>query len=148
MKVAIVGSKKTTEKQLEEAIQASTFKVTSFIVAEQGGIDLLVTDYVNNLDLDVEIDSYAIQWDDLSAENAVVLTNKWGKQYNKNAPANRTAKIIDDCDAMIILDDEEIEANQCKRKIEGTDKPYYVHSVLNKTVAGIALNNEGYIYEF
>ena len=146
MRVAVVGAKTVKKEQVLEAIQASTFKVDSFITAEGSEIDNIINEYAQSKKLEVE--SYGINWNDLSGDNVSIATNKWGKEYNKNAPANRTAEIVDDCDAMIIIDDNEIEANQCKRKIEASGKPSYIYSLIRKSFAGVSANAEGYIYEF
>ena len=146
MKVAIVGAKTATKEQILEAIQASTFKIDSFITAEGSEIDNIINEYAQSKQLKVA--SYGINWNDLSGDNVSIAINKWDKPYNKNAPANRTADIVNDCDAMIIIDDNEIEANQCKRKIESSGKPSYIYSLIRKSFGGMKANAEGYIYEF
>jgi len=146
LKVAVVGAKIVKKEQVLDAIQASTFKIDSFITAEGSEIDNIVHEYAQSKKLEVE--SYGINWNDLSGDNVSIAINKWNKEYNKNAPANRTAAMVDDCDAMIIIDDNEIEANQCKRKIESSGKPSYVYSLIRKSFAGVTANTEGYIYEF
>lgn len=146
MIVAVVGAKKVSKQKVVEAVQNSSFKITSFIVSEKGDIDDHISDY--GMSKRIEVDRYSIEWNVLDVPGAVIAENSWGKKYNKNAPMDRSNRILEDCEALIIIDDGEIEAKQCIRKSKEYDKPVYIYPLIQKSVAGMTVNAEGYIYEF
>jgi hypothetical protein len=144
MKIAITGAKTVTKKDVVKAIEASTFKPSSFITMENTQIEDIISEYSASKKLEYE--SYSIEWNDLDAPGAEIAINKWDKEFNKNAPNYRTDRVIEECDAMIIIDDGGIEARSSLTKIKKTDKSYYVYSLMSTNVNGLA--STGYIYKF
>lgn len=144
MKIAITGAKTVTKKDVVKAIEASTFKPSSFITMENTQIEDVISEYSASKKLEYE--SYSIEWNDLDAPGAEIAINKWDKEFNKNAPNYRTDRVIEECDAMIIIDDGGIEARSSLTKIKKTDKSYYVYSLMSTNVNGLA--STGYIYKF
>jgi len=136
VKVAILGSKNAKDKDIVEAIQASTYKVTELLVATKTGIDEVVQRYADKNKLPIEY--FGINWDDLEVEGAVIAVNSWGKQYNKAAPAMRTQQIVESSDAVIIIDDGEVEARFCTKKAQELGINFYTHSLINKTEGSYA----------
>lgn len=147
MKVAIVGPREITDyKVVVDAIKASTFKITEVVSGGAKGIDSLAEKYADDNGLEKTV--FEALWNDLSHPDAVIKTNAWGKQYDNNAGFRRNQQIVDYCDAMIAIDNGSSGTGDSIKKMKLTDKPLYIHSLINKSETNYANANSGYVYEF
>jgi len=105
-KVIIAGSRDITDFDLvsniiESAIKELNIKVTEVVCGECRGVDLLGKKWGEQNG--VNIISFPAKWDDISAPNAIIKTNRYGKKYNANAGFSRNQDMADYADALIAI---------------------------------------------
>lgn len=92
MKVIVAGSRHITDYQLVSQIISNTIdkyniQVTEIVSGCAGGVDSLGEQWA--LENGIKVEPMPAEWDDLTAPNALIKTNKWGKEYNARAGYQR-----------------------------------------------------------
>ena len=103
MKTIIAGSRDVDDYSIiEEAIADSEFKITEVVSGGAKGADQLGEEWalLNN----VPVKKFIPDWDDVSSPDAVVKTNKWGKEYNAKAGFIRNTEMAEYAEALIAID--------------------------------------------
>ena len=101
MKTIIAGSRTIQDlATIEEAIQKSKFHITSIVSGGAKGVDTLAETWakINNVPCQV----FPADWKNLTAPNAFVKTNSYGK-YNALAGMDRNKKMAKEGDALIAI---------------------------------------------
>lgn len=92
MKVIVAGSRSITDYQLVSQIISNTInkyniQVTEIVSGCAGGVDSLGEQWA--LENGIKVEPMPAEWDDLTVPNALIKTNKWGKEYNARAGYQR-----------------------------------------------------------
>jgi hypothetical protein len=98
MKLAVVGSRDFKDYNRMKSILDA--KVIDLIISGgAGGADALAKKYAE--EENVPYQEFPAKWNDLNHPEALVRTNKWGKQYDAKAGFRRNQDIVDAADALI-----------------------------------------------
>lgn len=101
-RVAVVGSRTFKDiKYLERILEEITAFIGEFVVVSGGaeGADTLAVQWSEARGGYPTV--YPAAWGDLSHPDAVIKTNKHGKQYDALAGYRRNQQIVDDCDLVV-----------------------------------------------
>lgn len=102
MKVAVIGSRiftnyKLMENKLDKLHQLRP--ITEIVSGGATGADELSEVWAELNDIPTKI--FLPNWDDISAPDAVVKNNRWGKPYDSKAGFRRNAKIAEYADIIV-----------------------------------------------
>ena len=106
MKVIVAGSRHITDYQLVSQVITNTInkydiKVTEIVSGCALGIDSLGEQWA--LENGIPVDPCPAEWDDLTVPNALIKTNKWGKEYNARAGYQRNELMAERGDVLIAI---------------------------------------------
>lgn len=106
MKVIVAGSRHITDYELVSQVISNTInkydiQVTEIVSGCAGGVDALGEQWA--LENDIPVDPYPAEWDDVTAPNALVKTNKWDKEYNARAGFQRNELMANNGDILIAI---------------------------------------------
>ncbi|KKL16418.1 hypothetical protein LCGC14_2495760 [marine sediment metagenome] len=110
MKVIIAGSRQIMNYQLVSAVISNTLskyniQITEIVSGCAGGVDTLGEQWA--LEHGVKVEPFPALWDDITVPNALIRTNKFGKQYNARAGFQRNEKMAQYGDVLIAVWDGE-----------------------------------------
>jgi len=96
MKVIVAGSRHITDYQLVSQVISNTISkynisVTEIVSGCADGPDTLGEQWA--LENGIKVEPFEIDWNDITVPNALIKTNKWGKQYNARAGFQRNERI-------------------------------------------------------
>src|SRR5688572_16983646 len=103
MIVAIVGDDQMSSndvKMVQDAVNASGYKVDRVVSGGAKGADTSAVRWAKSKS--IEYVEHLAKWKDLTAPDAVIRTGPYGK-YDANAGFRRNQLIVDDSDAVIVL---------------------------------------------
>ena len=106
MKVIVAGSRHITDYQLVSSIITNTIQkynieVTEIVSGCANGVDALGEQWA--LENGIKVEPMQAEWDDITVPNALVKTNKWGKEYNAKAGFQRNEAMAAYGDILIAI---------------------------------------------
>lgn len=102
MKTIIAGSRDITDyNTVAMAIKNSGFKITEVVSGQARGVDTVGEVWAKSNGIPIK--TFKPNWDDITADGAVVKTNKYGKKYNAMAGFQRNQEMADYADALIAI---------------------------------------------
>jgi hypothetical protein len=106
MKVIVAGSRHITDYQLVSSVITNTLAKYNIQIAEivsgcAGGVDSLGEQWA--LENGIKVEPMPAEWDDLTVPNALIKTNKWGKEYNARAGFQRNERMAVYGDVLIAI---------------------------------------------
>ena len=106
MKVIVAGSRHITDYQLVSSVITNTINKYDIKVAEivsgcAAGPDSLGEQWA--LENGIKVEPFDPNWDDITVPNALIKTNKWGKQYNARAGFQRNERMAEYGDVLIVI---------------------------------------------
>jgi len=120
MKVIVAGSRHISDYQLVSAVISNTISkynipITELISGCARGVDALGEQWAQ--ENNIPINPFPAQWDDLSAPNALIRTNQYGKEYNARAGFDRNRDMAEHGDVLILIWDGKSRGSAGMRKI-------------------------------
>jgi len=106
MKVIIAGSRHIKDYQLVSQIISNTIskhniEVTEVVSGGAPGIDTFGEQWA--LENGIPVTPFEAAWDDLTVPNALIRTNKYGKEYNARAGFSRNEQMGDYGDILLAI---------------------------------------------
>lgn len=106
MKVIIAGSRHINDYQLVSTVISNTISkynisVTEVVSGCANGPDVLGEQWA--LENNIPVAPFPAEWDDISAPDAKIKINKWGKQYNALAGFQRNERMAEYADVLIAI---------------------------------------------
>jgi hypothetical protein len=106
MKVIVAGSRHITDYQLVSQVISNTLakyniQITEIVSGCAAGPDTLGEQWA--LENGVKVEPFEALWDDLTVPNALIRTNKWGKEYNAKAGYQRNERMAEYGDVLIAI---------------------------------------------
>ena len=106
IKVIVAGSRHITDYQLVSSVITNTInkydiKVTEIVSGCANGVDSLGEQWA--LENGVKVEPFDANWDDITVPNALIRTNKWGKEYNARAGFQRNERMAEYGDVLIVI---------------------------------------------
>jgi hypothetical protein len=106
MKVIVAGSRDITDYQLVSQIISNTInkyniQVTEIVSGCAPGVDTLGEQWA--LENGIKVEPMPAEWDDITVPNALIKTNKWGKEYNARAGFQRNEAMAIYGDVLIVV---------------------------------------------
>jgi len=106
MKVIVAGSRHITDYQLVSQVISNTISkynisVTEIVSGCADGPDTLGEQWA--LENGIKVEPFEIDWNDITVPNALIKTNKWGKQYNARAGFQRNERMAEYGDVLIAI---------------------------------------------
>jgi len=98
MKVIVAGSRHITDYQLVSQVISDTLakyniQITEIVSGCAAGVDSLGEQWA--LENGIKVEPFESNWDDITVPNALIRTNKWGKQYNARAGFQRNERMAE-----------------------------------------------------
>lgn len=139
MIVIIAGSRNVTDfKLVKEAVEASPFKgkITQIVSGGAGGVDTLGEQYaaMNG----IEVRKFIPKWNALDHPDAMIKTNKFGKEYDAKAGFRRNGEMAAYADALVAVFEgsETPGTDDMVKQMTETGKPVFVHGLKAKGEEG------------
>jgi hypothetical protein len=106
MKVIVAGSRHITDYQLVSQVITNTInkydiQITELVSGCAAGVDSLGEQWA--IENGIKVEPFESAWDDLTVPNALIRTNKWGKQYNARAGFQRNERMAEYGDVLIAI---------------------------------------------
>lgn len=106
MKVIIAGSRHINDYQLVSTVISNTISkynisVTEVVSGCANGPDILGEQWA--LENNIPVTPFPAEWDDITAPDAKIKINKWGKQYNALAGFQRNERMAEYADVLIAI---------------------------------------------
>jgi len=106
MKVIVAGSRHITDYQLVSQVISNTISkynisVTEIVSGCADGPDTLGEQWA--LENGIKVEPFEADWNDITVPNALIKTNKWGKQYNARAGFQRNERMAEYGDVLIAI---------------------------------------------
>ena len=106
MKVIVAGSRQIMDYQLVSAVISNTLpkyniQITEIVSGCAGGVDSLGEQWA--LANGIKVEPFPALWDDLTVPNALIRTNKYGKEYNARAGFQRNEAMAQYADVLIAV---------------------------------------------
>ena len=106
MKVIIAGSRHITDYQLVSQVISNTLakyniQITEIVSGCAAGVDSLGEQWA--LENGIKVEPFEADWDDITVPNALIRTNKWGKEYNAKAGYQRNERMAEYGDVLIAI---------------------------------------------
>ena len=106
MKVIIAGSRQIMDYQLVSAVISNTLskhniQITEVVSGCAGGVDTLGEQWA--VEHGIKVEPFPAEWDDLTVPNALIRTNKYGKEYNARAGFQRNDSMAQYGDVLIAI---------------------------------------------
>ena len=101
MKVIVAGSRNIHNFDINKVILDSGFIVSEVVCGYADGIDTLGKIWAEENNIPVSL--FPADWNNILVSNAVVKTNKYGKQYNALAGFIRNEQMAEYADALIVI---------------------------------------------
>jgi len=140
IKIIIAGGRNFDDyKQVCDAVKRSKFDVTEIVSGAAKGADTLGERYADENGIPKKL--FPAEWNNLTAEGAVIEINNWGKKYNKLAGFSRNKDMGEYADALIAMDGGNGTSHMIK-SMKGQDKPVFVYKESDY------LKNDDYDYIF
>ena len=119
MKVIVAGSRHITDYQLVSQVITNTInkydiQITEIVSGCAAGVDTLGEQWA--LENGIKVEPFEAEWDDITVPNALIITNKWDKEYNARAGFQRNEKMAEYGDVLIAIWDG--KSNGTKDMIE------------------------------
>ncbi|KKL53532.1 hypothetical protein LCGC14_2274470 [marine sediment metagenome] len=120
MKVIIAGSRTILDYQLVSAVISNTLskhniQITEVVSGCAGGVDSLGEQWA--LANGIKVEPFPADWDDLTVPNALIRTNKYGKEYNARAGFQRNEAMAQYADVLIAIWDGESRGTKHMRDV-------------------------------
>jgi len=102
----VAGSRHITDYQLVSQIISNTISKYKILVTEivsgcADGPDTLGEQWA--LENGIKVEPFEADWNDITVPNALIKTNKWGKQYNARAGFQRNERMAEYGDVLIAI---------------------------------------------
>lgn len=110
-------------EEVDRAIKTNNLEVSEVVCGEAAGADALGKLWAQKNNIPVK--SFPANWNDINVPGAVVLTNKWGKQYNKLAGIQRNKDMHDYADAGLAMTKGTPGTNNMISNYKKSGKPIY-----------------------
>jgi len=106
MKVIVAGSRHITDYQLVSQVISDTLakyniQITEIVSGCAAGVDSLGEQWA--LENGIKVEPFESNWDDITVPNALIRTNKWGKQYNARAGFQRNERMAEYGNVLIAI---------------------------------------------
>ena len=106
MKVIVAGSRRITDYKLVSSVITNTLakhniQITEIVSGCANGVDSLGEQWA--LENGVKVEPFDANWDDITVPNALIRTNKWGKEYNARAGFQRNERMAEYGDVLIVI---------------------------------------------
>ena len=106
MKVIVAGSRQIMDYQLVSAVISNTLskhniQITEVVSGCAGGVDTLGEQWA--VEHGIKVEPFPAEWDDLTVPNALIRTNKYGKEYNARAGFQRNDSMAQYADVLIAI---------------------------------------------
>lgn len=126
MKIAIYAKhtyeNQITTEDIEQAVYDSGFEITEVVVCDDSDVGKAWAEQEN-----IPCQTYGIEWNNIK-DCKVVKTNKYGKEYNPEAPKDRTKKLVNDCSGMIFFwNESDTEVQYLISAMKKAEKRTYFH---------------------
>lgn len=139
MKIIIAGSRGIEDfKLVKAAVEASPFngKITQIVSGGAGGVDTLGEQWaaMNG----IEIKQFKPNWNYLDHPDAMIKTNKFGKEYDAKAGFRRNGDMAKYADGLIAVFEgsETPGTDDMVKQMTETGKPLYVHGLAESKEKG------------